>query len=301
VTLTQLKYFVHVATLKSFTRAAEHLYVAQSALSRQIRLLEEEVKTQLLVRHGRRLELTEAGALLLGQAGSLLKQVEELGGSVRALGGSHVGPLRIGYNPSVAELLVAPAVQELVAKYPALKIQFKEHLSEALKEDLLTDRIHVGVMTAIEPHPDLRITPLFWEPLWLLIRPGAAALKKGLANISALKGLPLIQTAMPNGIRRQIEQEAQRRGVQLNVLVECDSLYMIKTLVSRGVGAHISPMSAFKRELDEGSIAGVPLNDIRITRAVAYRGDRPLSSATVDFHEEIQRQVAKLVPRKQWL
>ena len=103
--IRQLRTFVHVAELGSFSKAADRLHIAQPALSRQIRLLESELKAALFIRHGRGVRLTDAGTLFLDRASGILRQIEQARADVAAEAGDVSGEVSIGVPPSVGIVL----------------------------------------------------------------------------------------------------------------------------------------------------------------------------------------------------
>ena len=113
--LRALRYFVHVAEARSFSKAAVQLRIAQPALSRQIRKLEDEVGLALILRTRRQLELTDAGLLLLQRAHSLLRQAAQTADDVRAHGSRVQGTLTLGVSPTICEALVPRIVRECAA------------------------------------------------------------------------------------------------------------------------------------------------------------------------------------------
>ncbi len=300
MTLIQLRYFVHICSLGSFTRASEQLHVAQSALSRQIALLEDELGTPLLIRQGHRLDLTRQGTQLLEHARRVLDGVEELRKAV----GPRCTPedlIRIGYNPSLSDTLVIPAMIETRKKHPETRFQLSERLSQELTRALMEDQLDVALMSAPAPDPGLVVIPLFWEYMWVLSAPGRARVGGVVHSLESIRELPLVQTTADSLPRRFLQDKSVQDRVPLNVRVECDSLTSIKELVSKGDLAHISPQSAFIEELREGRVEGTPIPGLRLVRAAVRRADRPPGAATAAFLKNISRRVQAVMPRKQLL
>ena len=116
--LKQLRYFVHIAELGSFTRAASFLSVAQPALSRQIRALEVELRQTLFERNGRGIKLTEPGKRLLARSRGILQQVDNAREDMESARGAASGHLAIGLAPSVSRALTAPLVAAFRERFP---------------------------------------------------------------------------------------------------------------------------------------------------------------------------------------
>ncbi|MFM7332413.1 MAG: LysR family transcriptional regulator, partial [Brachymonas sp.] len=179
--LKQLEYFVRVAELGSFTRAAQQLHIAQPALSRQVRLLEVELRQNLLLRNGRGALPTEAGKLLLEHGRGILHQVErakeELG---RARGGLS-GRVAVGMPTSVAKALAVALTREFRSRMPEATLAISEGLSVAMQEALLNGRLDIALLYNALPTPELELLPLLDEALYL-VQP--AAKKSGAQIVS---------------------------------------------------------------------------------------------------------------------
>src|SRR3546814_14168642 len=134
-----LRYFVHVAQLKSFSRAAAHLRIAQPALSRQIRNLEDELGVQLLTRSVRGVQMTEAGALLLERAEVILDQIKKARLEVAAEAGEPSGRLTLAVTPAAGPMLVPPLVERCEASFPKVSLRFVEGLPGVLHNALSAD------------------------------------------------------------------------------------------------------------------------------------------------------------------
>lgn len=293
--LLQLKYFLRVAQLRSFTRAAAALHIAQPAITRQIRLLEEELGVELLLRHSRGAEATEAGRQLAAGADAVFRQLADIRAQVVASSQSVTGHLRVGFPPSVGDLLVSNAVMQFRRLYPDVVLGLREGFSHALRDDLLGDRLDVAVVTGGESNPLLSATPLFEEQLWLLEPAGASAKRAGrraygLAEVAAR---PLIQPSRSNTLRMLLESRALEAGLELRVVVEAEALHLIKELVRKGVGCHVSPYSAVSREVGLGEFAGGPVQGLTVVRQLVRRIDRPVSAAMLRFTETFMAELVR--------
>jgi LysR family nitrogen assimilation transcriptional regulator len=293
--LTQLRYFLRVAQLGSFTKAAAALHIAQPAITRQVRLLEEELGVVLLLRHSRGAEATEAGRKLAAGAESIFRNVAQLRAEVIASSHSVSGNLRVGFPPSVGDLLVSNVVTVYRQRYPDVVLSLREGYSEALRDDLLGDRLDLAVITGGETNPLLTATPLYEEQLWVLEANGRSALSSvgrsySLADVAKR---PLIQPSRTNTLRLLLESKAADEGLELNVVVEAEALHLIKELVRKGVGCHVSPYSAVSGEIGHGDFAGGPLKGLVVSRHLVRRIDRPVGAALLSFMKTFDAEVAR--------
>lgn len=286
IALVQLRYFLRVAQLKSFTRAAASLHIAQPAVTRQIRLLEEELGVQLLLRHNRGAEPTEAGMRLQAGAEALLRLLEEIRADVIASSSLVSGTLRIGFPPSLGDVLVGTAVSTLRSRYPEVVLNLQEGYSYALRDSLLGDRLDLAVLTGRQANPLLVAAHLCDEQLWILQPPGSPPPRRGRSySFAEIARLPLIQPSPINTLRQMLESRAAQLGVALNVVVEAESLHMIKGLVRRGVGCHVAPYSGVVEDIRQGDFAGGPVRGLAVSRYLVRRIDRPMSLALTRFQE----------------
>src|SRR5215469_12926552 len=146
--LRALRYFVHIAEVRSFSKAAVQLRVAQPALSRQVKKLEDELGVELIERSGRQIALTEAGALLLQRTHSLMRQVSQAQDDVRSHGADLVGSATLGVSPATCEVLGPIITRECAKQYPKLQLNFIEGFSgfivdRLVKEELTLCLLHI--------------------------------------------------------------------------------------------------------------------------------------------------------------
>ena len=151
--LKQLEYFVRVAELGSFTKAALALDVAQPALSRQVRLLEVELRQNLLIRNGRGATPTDAGKLLLEHGRGILHQVERAREELGRVRGALAGRVAIGLPPSLAKVLAVPLTRAFRQQLPQASLSISEALSVTMQEWLLTGRLAAAGNRRLRPRP----------------------------------------------------------------------------------------------------------------------------------------------------
>src|SRR3954463_395306 len=206
--LRQLEYFVRVAELGSFTRAATELDVAQPALSRQVRLLEVELRQSLLVRNGRGAVPTEAGRLLLEHGRGILHQVERAREDLGRLRGGLAGRVAVGLPNSVARVLTLPLTRAFRESLPEARLSISEGLSSGLQEGLASGRLDIVVLYNAQPSRELDLSPLLEEEL-LLVRPRPRGLHEdpppGPVDLAEVAPLPLVIPRRGNAIRMHVE------------------------------------------------------------------------------------------------
>jgi LysR family transcriptional regulator, nitrogen assimilation regulatory protein len=246
--LKQLEYFVRVAELGSFTRAAQALDVAQPALSRQIRLLEVELRQTLLTRNGRGALPTEAGKLLLEHGRGILHQVARAREELGRVRGALAGRVAIGLPPSLARVLTVPLTRAFRAQLPQASLSITEGLSAHMLEWLTTGRLDIAMVYNAPPASDVELAPLYEEELLLVeTRPAdlsPAEEPPAVVSLQAVADLPLVIPSRPNAVRMQVEAELANLGLRPQVALEIDGVPAILDLVADGAGAAILSRNA---------------------------------------------------------
>lgn len=274
--LKQLDYFVRVAELGSFTRAAQALNIAQPALSRQVRLLEVELRQNLLVRNGRGATPTQAGQLLLEHGRGILHQVararEELGRVRTGL----AGRVALGLPPSVARVLTVPLTRAFRSQMPEAQLSISEGLSSAMQENLLNGRLDIAVLYNPHASPGIEHTPLVQEEL-LLVQPRPPGLQEDPPpppiRLQDVAALPLVIPTRPNAIRMHVESEMAHIGCRPWIALEIDGVSAILDLVADGAGCAVLPRNAVMRSVRPSAFSVRPVAEpalhIQLTTAVS--------------------------------
>jgi LysR family nitrogen assimilation transcriptional regulator len=304
--MRQLKYFVGVAEVSSFTKAAAVLGIAQPALSRQIRDLEAELGVALLIRNGRGAVLTDAGIQFLSRAKMLLDDAERARQEVRSLRGQPMGSVSIGMPPSIGIILSTPIILRVHQLYPEIQLQLTEGYSGHIHEWLLSGRLDIGVLYSPERrNSDQNFDVLARERLYLLGTPEVIEqhLKraKGVAFSELLK-LPLILPARPHAIRRLMDEVAAKKHLELNLATEVNAFLAVRDLVVRGHGVTILPVSNVLAELNSGQLRAINIGDPQLSQTVGLmRSTHHRSSlATMTVARIIRDLAHELVNTAAW-
>ena len=276
--LKQLEYFVRVAELGSFTKASVALDVAQPALSRQVRLLEVELRQNLLVRNGRGATPTEAGRLLLEHGRGILHQVERAREELGRVRGQLAGRVAVGLPPSVAKVLALPLIRAFRQRMPDATLSISESLSIGMQESLVNGRLDIALLYNAQPSPDIELTPLLEEPLFLVQRrAGPTPLRPRPIALRDVAKVPLVIPTRPNAIRMLVESELASVGCRPQVALEVDGVSAILDLVADGAGAAILSRHAVATSSQPQAFATRPVGTpaLRSKLAIAMSSQRP--------------------------
>ena len=296
--LKQLEYFVRVAEMGSFTRAAQALNLAQPALSRQVRLLELELRQNLLVRNGRGATPTPAGQLLMAHGRGILHQVERAREELGRLRTGLNGRVALGLPPSVARALTVPLTRAFRSQMPEAQLSISEGLSSAMQENLQNGRLDIAVLYKPSRVPGIEHTPLVREAL-LLVQPRPPGLQEDpppqpLA-LKQVASLPLVIPTRPNAIRMHVESEMAAIGCRPLIALEIDGVSAILDLVADGAGCAILSRNAVMRSVRPSAFAIRPVSEpdltIELTTAVsALRPTTLTEQATLTLIHDLAKR-----------
>ena len=207
--LRQLRYFSVLAAQQHFGRAADVLHIAQPALTRQMKLLEEELGVMLFERHARGAALTEAGVQLQSRAEFLLRCAQQLRDDIATHQREPAGAVAIGLSPGMAPLLAAPLTLRIQQRYPSMRLRFVEGFAPVLHEAVLGGQIDVAVLNGAVRGIDLVMEPLLREQMCLIGPAKDKRLKAASISVRHLDGLPLVMTGLAkSGVRLELEAAA---------------------------------------------------------------------------------------------
>jgi len=258
--LKKLDYFVHVADLGSFTKAATQLSVAQSALSHQVRHLELELKQTLLHRNGRGVTPTDAGRRLLAHARGILMQVRRARDELTEMRDTMVGHVILGLPPSIAKHLTVPFVKSFRNSFPKGTVSVVEALSASVMERIMEGRVDIGLVFNPAPLPSLEFRPLHEQQL-LLISSKATGKRRSSKSVQMreLPRYPLILTSRMNANRMFIEAQLAQLGLKPQIEFEIDGIASVLDLVHEGYGHAVLPLISMRGHAFERSFTTRPI------------------------------------------
>jgi LysR family hydrogen peroxide-inducible transcriptional activator len=240
--LHQLRYFVAVAQLENFTRAAQKCFVAQPSLSQQIIKLERECGGPLFDRSGRKVRLTDRGRTLFDRAIEILAAVE---GAKRALTEDvDAGQLTVGAIPTIAPYLLPPLLKRFLRDYPKTEVTVSENLTEYTIQACLEGDIDVGVLALPISEDQLAIEPLLTEELLLAMAAGhplAARRRVSMQDVSLERFVLLSET---HCLGRQVVSFCKGQSCQPAISCRSAQLLTVQELVAAGNGVSLIPQMA---------------------------------------------------------
>ncbi|MCZ2105090.1 MAG: LysR family transcriptional regulator [Comamonadaceae bacterium] len=292
--LKQLEYFVRVAELGSFTRAAQALEVAQPALSRQVRALELELRETLLTRTGRGVVPTDAGQRLLEHGHAILQGVAAARDDLRSQRGEPVGQVTVGLPPSLARRLTPLLIRRFQREMPKARLQIVEAFSVTIAEWLGSARMDLGLVYTPANHPQIEAEPVLEERL-CLIGPAGSLPNEGVA-FADLARYPLVMPQRSQIFRKLMEAQALLSHVKLDVVWEVSSVPVILDLVRAGYGYAALTDSALQGQGGDRGLIEAPIHSPHIVSTLcvvqpAGKRATPLVRRTAQLLRQVSLRV----------
>ncbi|MBE2244388.1 MAG: LysR family transcriptional regulator [Burkholderiaceae bacterium] len=259
--LKQLAYFVQVAELGSFSRAANLLAVAQSALSRQVRALEVELRQPLFERTGRGVTLTEAGRRLLDHGRGILAQVERARLDIEHQRDAASGRLVVALPPSVGRSLSGVLVRAFRTRFPAATLSVVEGLSHYTMEWLAIGRVDCAVVYNVTPSAAVDLLPVLDEPLYLISarrKPGGRLVGAPIA-LAEVADRELVIPSRPHSVRMLLEAALAGQGRRASVALEIESVPAMLELVRHDALHAVLALNALKSSGAEDAFRARPI------------------------------------------
>jgi DNA-binding transcriptional LysR family regulator len=247
VTLQQLAYFVAVADVRGFTRAAELTGVAQPTLSRQLKALEVELGAPL-VNRGNTITLTPAGEAVLPLARRMLADAASVHNVVAEIVGLRRGLLRVGATPSLCIGVLADVLRVFHEQHPEIHLQLTENGSQSLVHDLAAGALDVALVIVPPPglDPTLHITPILRERLSVASpRSGPAPTSRGSMSVTELSRRSLVMVSTSYDLRAVTLQAYRDADVTPRFAVEGGEMDAVLRMVEAGTGVAVVPDLVF--------------------------------------------------------
>lgn len=265
--LRQLQYFLEVSELESVTKAAERLHIAQPALSRQLRSLEQDIGVRLFNREGRGIVLTNAGLVFRDRVRSVLRELDRAQIEVKALSRQPGGRIDVGLPYSISQALTRVLVDRLHDELPGVAMRVIDGWSGFIIEWLVRGRLDLGVIYDHTLKSDvLRIEPLAEEEQFLVCGRKDSLASRNEITLSEVSRLPLVLPSREHGLRVAVEKFMQMIGCVPTIQTELESIVGLKQMAQKGRVYTILPRGEMEAELAAGL-----LHHIRIVEPTIYR------------------------------
>jgi LysR family transcriptional regulator, low CO2-responsive transcriptional regulator len=276
----QLTTFVQVAKLKSFSKAGQKVFRSQSAVSAQIRQLEQAYHAKLLDRSAKSVELTPAGEVLFEFAERLLRLRDESMQVVADRGNVVQGPVAFGANEATCLYLLPDILAEFQKRYPLVHISIYRNFSHKILQRLEEGSLDLGIVTLPLKSPNLKMHVINRDRLRFMVSSKNALAQRSHVTLDEIASAPLIFPK--TGYTRQVLDKLFRpHRSRLRIAMELPSIGMIKTFVAADVGISIISESFARDQVKSGEVKLLNVEGVDLWRelALVYRRDRSLPRA----------------------
>ena len=298
ITIRQLKVFLEVATQQNFTLAARNLFLSQPAVSMQVKQLEEVVGAPLLTKHGRKIQLTDAGEEMLLLSRNVLQQIEQTEQHLQQISEGHQGKLKL-----VVASTVSAVATRLLASFNALNpdmhISFDVTNREGLIEQLENNEADIVLMGQPPQNMNLKTVAFMENPLVVIAAPDhKLSQQKEQVSISQLLEHDFVVREPGSGTRQAMERFFNENDKSLSSTMEMNSNEAIKQAVAVGLGLGVVSIHTLEHELKEKRLKIINVQGFPLVRSwyLVQRKDKRLSPLAEKFREYVLMQAHQLKP-----
>lgn len=300
--LPQLEMFLAVAEEGSFTRAGERLHVSQSAVSRQVALLERELGGRLFHRDGRRPSLTHAGELLAAAASSVSRQLADVAGQISDVHGLRRGRLRLAGGMSVCMDILPRLLKRYRALHPDVELRVSSGTSEAVLGKLRSHEVDLALLTLPVLEKDLEVVPVLKEEMVVVAAPGHPLVARPTVDPREVGRYPLILYELGSRTREAIENFLREEKVPFEVAMENENAEIIKAMVANGNGITVLSHATVAADVRHRRLAFARLRGHRVYRETGWvylKSDYTPRALTemLRLFEEMRGQFTSKLPR----
>jgi len=268
--LRQLDMFRAVADEGSFTSAAKKLHVSQSAISRQVKLLEEELGVRLLHRGARGVTLTRSGELMLNLTHRLSREVKDV---VAQIAESHDllrGSLTVAGGMTVCLHVLPRVLKRYSRRYPGVDLKVVTGRNESLLALLRAHEIDLALLTLPVPDRDFEVVPVLKEEMVVVAAPNHPLAGERSVDVETLASFPQILYEIGSNTRRVQDRLFAQTDRPLNVAMETENVEITKAMVGAGLGISLIPYAASAREVRSGRLSVARVRGQRLFRQAGW-------------------------------
>jgi DNA-binding transcriptional LysR family regulator len=266
----QLDMFRAVAEEGSFTRAAERLHVSQSAISRQVKLLEEELGGVLLHRGGKRVALTPPGELLLKTANRVHRDLQEVASQISDTHALHRGTLSLAGGMTVCMHILPRVLRKYRRLYKEVDLRVVSAATETILRLIRNHEVDLALLTLPIVAKDMEVVPVLKEEMVVVTARGHPLSRERTIDPPRLGRYPWILYEAGSNTRKILEQFFREEEIQVDVAMETENVEIIKAMVAAGLGITLIPYAAIAKDVRHGRFAYARVRGRRLHRETAW-------------------------------
>jgi DNA-binding transcriptional LysR family regulator len=281
--LNKLRYFQQIARMKSFTRAATELHVAQPALSKQMAKLEKEFGVKLFNRIGRKTELTDAGRILFYHINRTLDQFDRAKAEIRENSRLGRGELRLGSLNSISDYILPTILTNFVGQYPNIDVLLETGSLDTLTAQVLENKLEAAIVALPVIHSRLHTEIFFEEEFVLAVPVGHPWAKEEFIDLQQLDDKPLIIPPFRTWSRNFVGLVFEQHNIHFSIRAEIGSYPIIKQMISQGVEVGLVPEIVMEEPPPGTVMVRIKNRPLKRQIAWAYHEKRELSPVFKEF------------------
>jgi LysR family transcriptional regulator, carnitine catabolism transcriptional activator len=292
--LRHIRAFLAAARISNFTRAAAELHVSQSALTVQIKQLEDTLGVRLFDRGKRRVTLTQAGKEVLAPLERILVDTEALIARTRQLAGLRRGIVSLAVLPSIGAQVLPGVLKDFVSLHPGVVVQIRDVLAEGVIEAVKKEEVDFGIGTKTHSDRELKTIPLMTDELCAVVPQSHLRARQKSITLKELAALPLILTTKNSSVRKLVDTAAKKEKLALSIAFETVNMSTAFGLVNAGLGIAILP-EIVARTQNTPAIRCVSITKPSLNRTIEIiqKKDRSLSPAAAKLVEILRRHTVR--------
>jgi DNA-binding transcriptional LysR family regulator len=295
VDLRQLEIIRAIAETGSFTAAGQKLHVSQSAISRQILLLEDELKEPVFLRVGRRIRITPAGESLLQLSHRVFQDLKDTIAGITDSQESLRGTVRLLGGMTVCLYVFPPLLTELKRQHPEIDLKLVTGSSERCIAQLRAGAGDLALLTLPVEQPDLVTVPVLQEELLVVTAAKHPLSRKRKVLPQDLVGQPFVLFESGSNTRRAIDEFFMSARIEPQIVMETENVEIIKAMVRNGIGITIIPYQAVARDVAAGQLFCARIEGRSLVRETGWV--YPKMSRTPRAVQEVIRAFERVRPK----
>ena len=291
--LHQLRGFYEIARTRSFTRAADKLFLSQPAISLQVKALEDELGEPLFDRKRREIRLTEAGEVLFKYVQQVFDGLENARNEIAALHNEVRGRLVVGTSDTNCTYILPDVLEEFRRCYPGVDLDIRNRISSEIANLVAADGVDIGLVTLPVRHRDVQEHTLLQRQDVLICRPDHCLGWRKRIRLADITSFPLLVLERGSTSRQLLDAALVKEKVSPPIAMELGGIEVLKRFVEIGLGLAIVPEVAVAQEVERGQLHAVQISGLSASRVgwIERRG-RMRSAATSAFIQLIENQLA---------
>jgi DNA-binding transcriptional LysR family regulator len=296
--LGQVEAFVQVAHHRSFSKAADSLFLTQASVTARIQSLERDLGEALFERNGRGVRLTEMGTAFLPYARRSLKALQEGRDAIEGMRNLDIGALKLGAALTVSTYVLPKILRKYCTTFPGVEVSVHTGRSEQVLQMVLGDEVHCALERTVH-HPEVVTVPLYEDDLVLVSAPGHRLARNRSASIEEVGREPLILYDKGSSYNQLIQGVFRQHGIVPHTLMELDTIEATKKMVEEGLGIAMLPTVSTEREFEQGTLSPVAITNASMPRrqiSLIFRRNRKHTRAALAFFTQIAELYNVTIP-----